>query len=83
MAQISTHLNVKPYQVAISTDKSLPHRKWDHQKGFQWSVSNLSAAYDFRASKGLKGDEVAGWSCAEGVIYQFPDGQFVKVGFGS
>lgn len=83
MAQISTHLNLKPFQVAISTDKLLRHRKWDHQKGFYLSVSPLSAAYDFRASKGLKGNEVARWACMEGVIYQFPDGQYVKVGFGS
>lgn len=42
MAQISSHLNDKAWQVAVCADVNLPLRKWDH-KGTIWAVSALDS----------------------------------------
>lgn len=45
-AQISTHLNDKPFQVAVTNDPKLPLRKWDH-KGTCYAKSAKSAAFKY------------------------------------
>ena len=68
-----------PYQVAVSADKGSPHRKWTHL-GTVWAESHRSAAY---ASGKGSGDVVAEHPDEHGVVFEFPDSVFVKVGFGS
>lgn len=72
-------MNENPYQVAVSSDKSLPHRKWNHL-GTVWAVSHRSAAY---ASGKGSGDVIAEHPGEHGVVFEFPGSVFVKVGFGS
>lgn len=82
MAAISTHLDVKPYQVAVSKDKNLLFRKWNHLAGFFYQPTHMSAAY---AAKNYKCEIVRsqiGFG-ETGIIFEFADGEFVHVGFGS
>lgn len=72
-------LQTRPYQVAISTDPTLPLRKWDH-KGTFHAYSHLSAAYEatdftgnhvhYHQNHGLPG-----------TLFKFDTGVFVHVGF--
>jgi hypothetical protein len=81
---ISIHLNHKPFQVAVSTDPTLPLRKWNHI-GTVWHVSSRSAVFHFRSGEswGTPGrhddpsSEAPGFD--GGVIYGYPDGQFIHV----
>lgn len=75
MIPISTHLHAKPYQVATTTDTSLPFRKWDHRGTF-WAPSHRSAAYD--AVDG-HGDIVGGKLGEHGSYYRFASGLWVCV----
>jgi hypothetical protein len=77
MAAISTHLDPKPYQVAISHDRDLPLRKWKHV-GVIGAPSHREAAY--RA--GVMGNLVREYPSPHGVVYEFLCG-FVHVGFGT
>lgn len=80
MAQISTHLNVKPFQVAVTTDETLIYRKWDH-KGTCWSVDHTDAALKFGSGKLLERC-ISRFNCKFGVVFKF-ENNFVHVGFGS
>ena len=75
-AQISSHLNDKPYQVAVTTDINLPLRKWNH-KGTVYDKSNLSAAYKYGDGKLLGNSNPKN---EKGGIYKF-EKKFVYVGF--
>ena len=77
MSRISEHLDARPFQVAISTDRALPLRKWDH-RGTIHAPSSRSAAY----LAGVAGDIIAEHVTADGIAYEFP-GHFVHVGFGA
>jgi hypothetical protein len=78
MAAISTHLNQKAYQIAVTRDFSLPLRKWDH-KGTCWAVSARSAVYIARGE--LKGDIVKTHAMFDGVACEFADGVFMRVAY--
>lgn len=65
--QISSHLNLKPWQVAITLDLNLPFRKWYHM-GTTWAVTARSAAFEL-------GSVVK----EEDGIYQLNSGWFVHV----
>ena len=79
MAQISEHLNVRPFQVAVSTDETLIYRKWDH-KGTCWSVDHTDAAIKF--GKGKLISRYHNHNSKYGATFQF-EHNFVHVGFGS
>jgi hypothetical protein len=74
MAAISTHLHNRRFQVAISENKDLPLRKWNHI-GTVEAVTSISAAYKVVDSTiktshpGFEG----------GVIFEFENGQFVSI----
>lgn len=75
---ISTHLHTKPYQVAISEDRHLPLRKWNHI-GTIHEVSHRVAACVARKFV----SEITGThNSLSGIIFEFADGVFVHVGFG-
>ena len=82
MASISTHLHKKPYQVAVSNDRFLEFRKWNHL-GTIYDVSHESAAYT--ACRGrFPGDVVTEHPGKNGgVIFEFPGDVFIHVGFGT
>lgn len=67
------------YQVAVSSNMSLAHRKWTHL-GTVLAVSHRSAAY---ASGKGHGDVMAEHQDKHGVVFEFTGSVFVKVGFGS
>jgi hypothetical protein len=78
-AAISHHLDKKPWEVAVSKDSSLPVRKWNHL-GTVWAASAKSAAYQARADE--KGEIVRTLTLpgdSEAVVFEFPDGSFVRV----
>ncbi len=78
MARISSHCDLKPYQVAVTQDKSLPVRKWDHLRETVWAVTSKDAAYHAREYKG--GDMTDSFVIDPvSVVYCFPDGLFVRV----
>lgn len=78
MSKISTHLDDKPYQVAVTIDPTLPVRKWDH-KGTVWAVSSLSAAYKFAQLWKISGDAKDHPSVdADSIVYNF-NGQYIRV----
>lgn len=70
---ISSHLDLKQYQIATTTDPTLPTRKWNHLRHTIWDVSAKSAAYKVNKS----GDIVS----QSGNVFRFPDGQYVCVGW--
>jgi len=76
MAAISTHLDLKPYQVAVATDPTLPMRKWNWHRGTMWAVSAKSAAYEVNKSGDIAIDPKFPSA------FKFPDGQYVCAGFG-
>ena len=84
MASISNHLHVKPYQIAVTNDKTLPIRKWNHLGTF-WDVSAISAIYQMRTKRGKDGDIIGRsgfWPIgSEGQHHaiECEDGEFVAV----
>jgi len=71
--RVSTHMDVKPYQVAITTDPNLELRKWQHMCT-HWDVSHLSAAFRFG-----NGEVVREFIKHDGIVFQFSDGKFIHV----
>ena len=75
--------SAKPFQVAWSRDKSLPHRKWDFV-GTVWAESHKSAAYEVAEKLKVRGDIVETISSlGTYLVFRFADGVFIKVGFGT
>jgi hypothetical protein len=73
MAHTSSHLHVKPFQVAVTSDPKLPVRKW-HHRGTLWAVSSLDAAYHTAHKLGYIGDAKDHPPVdAESVVYRFGD----------
>lgn len=74
-------MKTRPYQVALTTDPTLPLRKWDH-KGTFHSYTHLSAAYD---ATDFTANHVAGngknYGHHTGTIIEFENGIFAHVGF--
>jgi hypothetical protein len=66
----------KPYQVASTTDPSLPYRKWNHH-GTCYAPTHRSAAYNTYKGNGDIIDELTG---SHGVIFRFSCGLSVSVG---
>lgn len=75
MIPVSEHLHGRPYQVALSRDKDLVFRKWNHV-GTTWAVSHGSAAF-----RHASGDIVRRFCGVSGIVFEFTDGTFVQVGF--
>lgn len=67
-----------PWQIAVSENKNLPVRKWQHLGTF-YSPSSLSAAYD--AVRGYDHGRVVETFAGDGdsVIYKFQSGLFCRV----
>jgi len=78
--KISTHLDVKPFQVSIGRDLSLPTRKWNHI-GTVYEISARSVAY--RVGRTFGGDIVSITAHEGSSAFLFPNGTYVRVGFGS
>jgi hypothetical protein len=76
-------LNHKSFQIAETTDFSLPLRKWWHRGSF-WDVSSLNAAYTFFGAKYGKEGKIVKTHVKDeaGVVYEFSNGVFVRVAFG-
>lgn len=66
--QISTHMNTKPYQVAISKDSNLIRRKWDH-KGTIWAITAKDAIGICANKLGLQADKNSLDTCKFGDTY--------------
>lgn len=78
MSHISSHLHVKPFQVAVTSDPKLPVRKWNH-KGTLWAVSSLDALYQTAHKLGIKGDAKDHPPVdPESIVYHIGD-QFIRV----
>lgn len=71
---ISSHLCVKPWQLAVTKDKTLPVRKWNHL-GTVWAVSSISAVYGLGKSI-MKAVEPVD---EESAVFYCSDGSFVRV----
>ena len=71
---ISNHLCVRPWQLAVAQDKTLPVRKWYHL-GEVYAVSSMSAVCSIGKSI-LKAVEPVD---EESVVFQCSDGSFVRV----
>ena len=71
-------MTFRDYQVAVSNDRHLLARKWDCLGTFR-AASHRSAA--FAASK--SGNVVAEHPDPRGVVFEFPNNVFVRVGFGA
>ena len=80
-ADISSHLHSKPFQVAITTDKTLPLRKWNHI-GVVQAPSSKSAAYNAYNGSGDITEEFSIHPSTErsGTVYKFSTGEFIFVG---
>ena len=74
--KVTTYWDHRPFQVAVSNDKDLEYRKWDH-RGTCWIARHFDAAIKFGVGRFVK--EHSG--SRHGVIFQF-EGNFVHVGFG-
>lgn len=70
---ISTHLHLKPWQVAISRDSSLLIRKWNHI-GTHWHVSALSAVYAIGGA-----NIVRMFAKEHKAVYELDNGQFIAI----
>ena len=75
MAEISTHLQPKPFQVALSNTLDLPYRKWNCI-GTVHAVSAESAAYECGWGRGDILKSIVGEQGS--VIFQF-DNMFIRV----
>lgn len=75
MAAISTHLHVRPYQVAVTTDPALPYDKWK-QLGINYAPTHRSAAYAVYKGDGDIVGESTGFM---GVVFLFSCGLSVQV----
>lgn len=70
-------MTYRDYQVAVSNDPQTPARKWTCLGTFT-APSHKSAAYDAHQHKGTV---VAEHPNAHGVVFEFPESVFVRVGF--
>lgn len=81
-------MNTNAYQVATTTDPTLPFRKWNHQSGYVHAVSALSAAYEFQRGLSVQKefgnikDSDVHCKAPAGVVYKLTNGLYVSVGFG-
>lgn len=75
MIPISTHLHLKAYQVATTTNPDLPYRKWDHL-GTVYAVTHRSAALNIYKGEGEIVDER---TTRDSVVFVFSCGMFISV----
>ncbi len=75
MARISTHMDERSFQVAVTKDIKLPLRKWDH-RGTVHGISAASVAFQVHNKVG----EVVETHVVEGfIVYEFATGEFIRV----
>lgn len=70
---ISTHLQPKPWQVAVSHDPNLPIRKWNHV-GTHWHPSAPSAAITVGG-----GNIINVFSKEHKAVYELDTGEFIAI----
>ncbi len=80
MAQISTHLNDRTYSVALTSDPSLPLRKWDWLRQDTIAKSSLDAAHKLGSVEGDHGlSHTHRLGIHHGIAYKLTDGRYAYV----
>lgn len=77
MIPISEHLHDRPYQVATTTDPSLPFRKWNHRGTF-YAPTHLSAAFKALTDEDGTVDE-ADTTVHPGIVFRTSSGLYFHV----